>query len=181
MKWEFPWKKKKIKINKVKDIAKIAERVYNENGEVCFVSAPGCDGDIVIRRDDNISAEAVTNYYPQIGVYEIVLGKNKEACVDETMHELSHIYRRHLKNKKPNMESFLRQEMEAWLDSSYLVENKNILANGQWLAGIGNQAVKIYRKSPEQVIRSMKKVVNNIGDLEISDKEWRIVETVLQK
>lgn len=175
------WKKKNIKINKVKDIANIAKRVYNDPNRVCFLSVPGCEEDIVVRRDDSISAEAVTNYYPSIGVYEIVLGKDKNSCFDSTMHELSHIYRGHLNKKQLNMEEFIQQEIEAWLDSSFLVKNKNILEDGQWLVGIGNKAMETYNKNPKQVIVTMRKVVDNINDLKISKKEWEIIEMVLMK
>lgn len=184
MKLEFPWKKKRIKIKKVKDIANIAKRVYNDN-DICFLSTPGCNEDIVIRRDDNISAEAVTNYYPQLGVYEIVLGKNKDGHFDETMHELSHIYRGHFREKQLNIGDFIRSEIEAWLDSSYLVyknnKKRNILQNGQWLAGIGNKAMSKYKATPKRVIGVMKKVVDDMGDLTITDKEWRVIELVLKK
>jgi len=173
-------RKKEIKIKKIKDIAKIANKVYNDHNEICFLSVPNFDEDIVIRRDDNIVSEALTNYYPQMGVYEIVLGKNKDNCVDETMHELSHIYRGHLNNRDLNMEDFVRQEIEAWLDSSFLIK-KNILVNGQWLVGIGNKAMKIYNKKPKKVIKTMKKVVDNIGDLKISEREWGIIDLVLTK
>jgi hypothetical protein len=178
----FSWKKKRIKIKKVKDIAKIAERAYNKD-DICFLSVPGCDEDIVIRRDDSISSEAVTNYYPQLGVYEIALGKNKDNCVDETIHELSHIYRGHSMDRQLNMEDFIRQEIEAWLDSSFLVrsKNKNILASGQWLVGIGNKAMESYNENPGKVIKTMRKVVNNIEDLIISEREWGIIEMVLTK
>jgi len=173
-------KKQKICIKNIKDVAKIAQKIYNDDSKVCFLSIPGCEEDIVIYRDDSISSEAVTNYYPQMNVYEIVLGKNKDNCVDETMHELSHIYRGHLNNRQLDMEDFIRQEIEAWLDSSFLVK-KNILASGQWLAGIGNKAMEAYNKKPEQVVKAMKKVVDNIGDLKISEREWNIIEKVLTK
>ena len=174
-------KKQKIPIKNIRDVAKLARKVYNEDDKICFLSTPGCEEDIVIRRDDSISSEAVTNYYPQLGVYEIVLGKNKNNCVDETMHELSHIYRGHLNNKQLNMEDFIRQEIEAWLDSSFLIQNKNILASGQWLVGIGNKAMETYSKNPKQVVKTMRQVVNNINDLKISEREWRIIEMVLTK
>ena len=174
-------RKQKIPIKNIGDVAKVAKKVYNEGGKICFLSVPGCEEDIVIRRDDSISSEAQTNYYPQLSVYEIVLGKNKNNCVDETMHELSHIYRGHLNNRQLNMEEFIRQEIEAWLDSSFLVQNKNILENGQWLVGIGNKAMQTYRKNPQQVIKTMRKVVDNINDLKISKREWGIIEMVLTK
>jgi hypothetical protein len=174
-------RKQKICVKNIKDVAKVAKKIYNEDNNICFLSVPGCEEDIIIRRDDSISSEAQTNYYPQLSVYEIVLGKNKENCVDETMHELSHIYRGHLNNKQLNMEDFIRQEIEAWLDSSFLVKNRNILENGQWLVGIGNKAMETYNKNPKQVIKTMKKVVDNISDLKISKREWGIIETVLTK
>lgn len=177
-------RKQKIPIKNVKDIAKIAKKIYNEDNKICFLSTPGCNEDIVIRRDDKIHSEAMTNYYPQIGVYEIVLGKNKKSCFDSTMHELSHIYRGHLNNKQLNMEDFIRQEIEAWLDSSFLVEKsskKNILKDGQWLAGIGNKAMDKYNVTPRKVISAMKKAVDDIGDFNISEREWGIIELVLTK
>jgi hypothetical protein len=174
-------RKQKICVKNIKDVAKVAQKIYNEDSKVCFLSVPGCEEDIVIRRDDSISSEAVTNYYPQMSVYEIVLGKNKDNCIDETMHELSHIYRGHLTDKQLNMENFIRQEIEAWLDSSFLVQNRNILASGQWLVGIGNKAMETYSKNSKQVVKTMRKVVDNIVDLKISEREWDIVEKVLNK
>jgi len=176
-------RKQKICIKNIEDVAKVARKIYNEDNKICFLSVPGCEEDIVIRRDDSISTEAKTNYYPQLGVYEIILGKNQDkddSYIDETIHELSHIYRGHLNNKQLNMEDFIRQEMEAWLDSSFLVK-KNILANGQWLVGIGNKAMETYREKPRKVIKTMRKVVDNIEDLKISEREWEIIEMVLIK
>ena len=176
-------RKRKFCVKNIRDVAKIARKIYNDDSNICFLSVPGCEEDIVIRRDDSISSEAVTNYYPQLSVYEIVLGKNKNNCVDETIHELSHIYRGHLNNQQLNMEDFIRQEIEAWLDSSFLVQNKNknILASGQWLVGIGNKAMETYNENPGKVIKTMRKIVNNINDLNISEREWGIIELVLTK